>query len=432
MMYGSNKNKNYLPRIVDAEIEEVLQMFGAIEVRGPKWCGKSWTSSAFAEKIVRIDDERNRQIAETDPAIILLSDKYPVVLDEWQDVPKLWDAVRRDVDDHAGDFGRFILTGSSTPEKDKVSHSGAGRIAKVDMSTMTMLEKGEVPGGVSLTRLFDGNFTGMAVETPRFETFVSSIVRGGWPALVHTKEKTATRIVRDYLNTTFEVSIPTKGGKPSLARKIATSLARNLGTPAKLETLAQDSSSGESDACSRFQVADYLEIFRNLYLLQELPGWDAPIKSRSRVRTKPKRYFADASVAPVLLGLTSERLMYESQMLGVVFEALCVHDINVFVQTIPMSTRESLFYYADSDGLEVDIIIELTDGRWAGIEVKLNDGKVMQGIHNLKRLRSKVAANPLAQNPKPAFMAVVTSNINFAYYDAENDVYILPFASLEP
>ncbi len=432
ILYGPNKKADYLPRIVDAEIAEALRIFGALEVRGPKWCGKSWTSGAFAEKTVRIDDARNKLIAQTDPATILSSDKHPLVLDEWQDVPKLWDAVRRDVDDHAKDPGRFILTGSSTPQKEKVSHSGAGRIARIDMSTMTMLERGEVPGGVSLSKLFDGDFTGRAVETPKFSPLVSGIVRGGWPALVGSGENAAGKVVRDYLDATFEISVPARGGKTGLARRIATSLARNLGTPAKLETLAQDASSGESDTCSRFQVADYLEIFKSLYLLQELPGWDAPVKSKSRVRTKPKRYFTDTSIAPALLGLGSKRLMHDSQMLGAVFEALCVHDIGVFARRIPMAAREPLFYYADSGGLEVDIIIELADGRWAGIEVKLNDEKVAQGIHNLKRLRSKIASNPLARNPKPSFMAVVVSNIDFAYYDAENDIYILPFASLEP
>ena len=431
-MYGSLKNINYIARVVDKEVQETLEIFGAIEVRGPKWCGKSWTSSAFGEKIVRIDEDANKLIATTDPSVVLESDCYPVVLDEWQDVPKLWDAVRRKVDDFSGEVGKFILTGSSTPAKDKVSHSGAGRIARIDMSTMTMLEKGEVKGGVSLKDLFAGKFKPCSVESPSLDVLTANIIKGGWPALLQKNEPHAAKAVSNYLDTTFEVSVPNKGGNATIARKIARSLARNVGTSAKLETIAQDASAGEAGSCSRFQVADYIEIFQSLYLLEELPGWDAPIKSKSRLRTKPKRYFADPSIAPALLSLDSERLMHEKQLLGTIFEALCVHDIKVFAQSLELSTRDSLAYYSDADGLEVDIIIELADGRWAGVEIKLNDEKIPEGIKNLNRLRAKVAANPLAENPEPAFLAVVTSNINFAYRDEENDVYVLPFAALEP
>ena len=431
-MYGSQKRDDYIPRIIDSEVAEALKTFGAIEVRGPKWCGKSWTSAAFGEKIVRIDDDAIKQIAETDSKAVLSSNALPLVLDEWQDVPKLWDAVRRDVDDNAGEVGRFILAGSSTPAKDKVSHSGAGRIARIDMSTMTMLERGVVQGGVSLSDLFEGKFNAKAVDFPGLEAVVSGIVKGGWPALLGRDEEACIKATANYLDTTFEVSVPKKGGKTGMARRIANSLARNVGTSAKLDTIAQDASSGEVNAASRFQVMDYLELFNSLYLLQELPGWDAPVKSKSRVRTKPKRYFADASIAPILLGLNSDRLMHEQQFLGSIFEAQCVHDLKVFAQHLPFSSRNSLAYYSDADGLEVDVIIELTDGKWAGIEIKLNDTKIEQGIKNLKRLRSKVAANPLAKNPKPTFMAVLVSNIEFAYHNAEKDIYILPFGCLEP
>lgn len=431
-MYGSRKKASYIPRIVDSEVLECLQSFGAIEVRGPKWCGKSWTSVAFGEKVVRIDDDANRQVAETDSKAVLSSEVYPVVLDEWQDVPKLWDAVRRDVDENASEVGRFILTGSSTPAKDAVSHSGAGRIARVDMSTMTMFEKGEVPGGVSLEALFDGAFNAKTVEFEGLEAFVGNILRGGWPALLGRSERVCAKAISDYLDTTFEVSVPKKGGKPHLARKVATSLARNVGTSAKLDTIAQDASSGEASTASRYQVMECIDLLNSLYLLQELPGWDAPVKSKSRVRTKPKRYFADPSIAPVLLGLNANRLMRESQLLGNIFEAQCVHDLRVFVQHLPFSSRNSLAYYSDADGLEVDVVIELADGRWAGIEVKMNDVKVPEGIKNLQRLRAKVAGNPLAKNPKPAFMAVVTCNGEFAYHNSEEDVYVLPFACLQP
>ena len=431
-MNGLQKRPGYIHRIVEDELQEALASFGAVEVRGAKWCGKTWTSLAFAEKLVQIDDERVGRIAATDSSAVLSSDSFPVVLDEWQDVPKVWDAVRRDIDAHPGSFGRFILTGSSTPAKDKVSHSGAGRIARVDMSTMTMLEKGEVSGGVSLSGLFEGAFKSCVVESPSLGEYASSIVKGGWPALVGRGERAASNAVHSYLAATFETSVAKKNGSPVLARRIASSLARNVGTGATLQTIADDVSQNEARAQTRHTVSRYIDLLEELYFLEELPGWDAPVRARSRVRTKPKRYFADPSIAAALLGAGSKRLMGDGQLLGILFEALCVHDIRVFARALPVAGTSALRYYSDADGLEVDVVIELPDGRWGGIEIKMNDAKVPDGTKNLVRLRKKVAANPMARNPAPEFMAVVTMNSPFAYHDEENDVYIMPFACLEP
>ena len=431
-MSGSQKRAGYIHRIVEGELQEALASFGAVEVCGTKWCGKTWTSLAFAEKLVQVDDEGVGRIAATEPSAILSSGSFPVVLDEWQDVPKIWDAVRRDVDAHAGSFGRFILTGSSTPAKDKVSHSGAGRIARVDMSTMTMLEKGEVSGGVSLADLFDGTFKPCAAESPKLGEYASSIVKGGWPALVGRGERAASNAIHSYLAATFETSVAKKGGNSALARRVARSLARNVGTGATLHTIADDISQGDARIQTRHTVSRYIDLLEELYLLEELPGWDAPVRARSRVRTKPKRYFADPSIAAALLGVDAKRLVGDGQLLGILFEALCVHDIRVFARALPVAGKSALCYYSDADGLEVDVVIELPDGRWGGIEIKMNDAKVPDGVKNLTRLRKKVASNPMARNPAPEFMAVLTMNSPFAYHDEENDVYVMPFACLEP
>ena len=297
---------------------------------------------------------------------------------------------------------------------------------------MTMLEKGEVPGGVSLSGLFEGSFTPCAVESPGLGDYASSIVRGGWPALVGRGERTAVNAVHNYLSATFETSVVKKGGAPALARRIAKSLARNVGTSAGLNTIADDASQGDAGVQSRNTVSRYIDLLEELYVLEELPGWDAPVRARSRIRTKPKRYFSDPSIAAALLGVDARRLRGDGQLLGVLFEALCVHDVAVFARALPVAGKSALCYYSDADGLEVDMVLELPDGRWGGIEVKMNDAEVPDAARSLTRLRKKVAANPMARNPEPAFMAVLTMNSPFAYRDEEAGVYVVPFAALEP
>ncbi len=245
-------------------------------------------------------------------------------------------------------------------------------------------------------------------------------------------ERAASNAIHSYLAATFETSVVRKGGNPTLARRIAASLARNVGTSATLRTIADDVSRGDTRVQTRHTVSRYIDLFEELYFLEELPGWDAPVRARSRVRTKPKRYFADPSIAAALLAIDAKRLMGDGQLFGVLFEALCVHDIRVFARALPTVGKSALFYYADADGLEVDVVIELPDGRWGAIEIKMNDAKVPDGVKNLARLRKKVALNPMARNPAPEFMAVVTMNSPFAYHDAENDIYVVPFACLEP
>ena len=432
--YGSTLPAGYRPRIIDECIQRSLAVFGAVEIRGPKWCGKTWSALAFGESSVRVDEESMKALISSDVSLAL-NGATPRVIDEWQEVPIIWDSVRHAVDDAAGRRGLYLLTGSSTPAKDRVSHSGAGRIARLNMTTMTLWEQGISSGTVSLKELFEGNFSQTQESCLGLAQMADCICRGGWPANLDMPLTAAMQSTEQYLDALFEVSVPQKKGTPQTARQVALSLARNLASSATLKTIAADAThevGGKDRTTSEGTVRSYLNLFRDLFLIEELPGWDAPIRSKSRVQLRPKRYFADPSIPGALLGLAPERLLTDSQYYGLLFESLCVHDIKASLLALPGSYPGSLRYYRDADGLEVDLIIELRDGRWAGIEIKLGEDKVEDGIAHLVRLRNKVAANPAARNPQPVFMAVITANSPFARYDRKHDVYVFPITALRP
>ena len=428
--YRTEKPKTYRPRLVDERLQRLLSTFGAVEIRGTKWCGKSWAALAFGESVVHLDDPNVKALVEADPSLALQGAR-PHVVDEWQEIPSTWDAARRAVD-AAGDRGLFILTGSSTPAKDSVTHSGAGRIARVDMSTMTLWERGLSTGAVSLSGLFEGKFEPSACDAS-LAPLADAICCGGWPALVGADAQTAAEVVNQYLDAMFEVSVPKKGGTPDMARRITSSLARNVATAATLQTIAQDAALGdEAGAPAASTVTAYLNMLEDMYVIEGLRGWDAPVRAKSRLRTKPKRYFADPSIPAAALGMGPGRLLSDGQTFGLLFESLCVHDLRAYAACLPGAHPGSLRYYGDSDGLEVDVIIELRDGRWAALEVKLGEAKVPDGIRNIERLREKVASNPAARNPEPEFSAVVTATSPFCRHDAEHDVYVFPITALRP
>ncbi len=432
----STMPKGYRPRIADARIHQLLTIFGAVEIRGTKWCGKTWSALAAGESVTHVDLPGTTTLIEADPRLALEGAR-PHVIDEWQEVPAIWDVVRHEIDNAGSERGLFILTGSSTPQKDKVHHSGAGRIARVDMSTLSLWERGISSGRVSLGKLFDHSFSACATEELGLSAYANIICSGGWPALSEIEYRQASEIVTQYLEAFFEVSVPKKGGQPSTARRLARSLARNVAASATYKTLAADALYGYSGESSEKAPADstvsfYLDLFKQLYLIEELSGWDAPVRSPSRVRTKPKRYFADPSLAASLLGIGPDRLLQDGQLMGLLFESLCIHDLRIYAAALDVPGGAKLSYYHDSDGLEVDCIIELPDGAWAGIEIKLGEDKVPDGIRSLSRLRRRVESNPGARNPRPVFMAMLTANSPFARYDHENDVYILPLSALKP
>ena len=422
---------SYVPRIVDAQIEKYLQLFGAVEISGTKWCGKTWSSLAHAASVTYVDRGANLQISSADPTYPLVGER-PHVIDEWQRVPTIWDSVRHAVDDLSGEKGAWILTGSSTPNKDEIAHSGAGRIGRIRMHPMTLQESGDSTGRASLSKLFEGEFE--PSQCPNgIEGLAEIAVRGGWPEERLHDSTDAQIVVREYLESVFEQSVPRLGGDGSLARRLAFSLARNLGQSAKISTFARDVyASGAEDALSeaeRKSLAKHLDILNRLFLVDEVPGWVPASRSPQRMRVKPKRYFADPSIAAALLGMSPAALLQDWQTFGLVFENLVMRDLDVYARSLDYAVSNPLRYYHDDSGLEVDAIIERADGRWAAIEVKVGLDKVDEAAASLLRVQNKVCANEKAQVKRPSFLAVVTGMGEAAYRRADG-VYVIPVRAL--
>ncbi len=426
------RQEGYRPRLVDSVLERRLKAFGAVEVKGTKFCGKTWTSLAHGASIIHLDDPAMRHMVELDSSLAL-EGELPHIIDEWQDVPAVWDATRRWIDETGNRRGQFILTGSSSARKDTVSHSGAGRIASLLMRPMSLLESGASTGRVSLGALFEGECATRALETD-VRQIARLVCRGGWPASLDLEEEAAGDLPAQYLNALFEVSALKEGLSSLVARKLALSLARNAGKSVTYKTLFADTFEDEgsavvSPAVYQQRTEPYVSFFREQYFIENLPGWDAPIKSRSRVRHKPKRTFVDPSLPAALLSMTPQRLLAETQVFGTLFEELCLRDVRVYASTMVQPLEPSVCYYSDADGLEVDIIIELSDGRWGAFEVKLSDEKAPEAERSLLRLRDKVRANPAARNPDPSFLAVLVGKASFCRR-MPSGVFVIPITEL--
>ncbi len=419
----------YRHRLMEDSLKLHLKAFGAVEVRGPKWCGKTWMSLSQANSVTKLDDPVIRESVELDARLALRGDE-PHLVDEWQEVPAVWDATRRAVDERAGACGRFLLTGSSAPNMDKVSHSGAGRIARLRMEPMTLVEQGLSNGEASLEKLFAGEEIPSAQSGLSLPTLVASLCRGGWPAAVDKPEELQGILVEQYIEALIDGVAKRDDLDPAYMRRVLYSLARNDGASASIETLARDASRGEQLASSdRANTSNCLSYLEDNYLLRSLGGWDAPVKSRARTRTRPKRYLVDPSLTAALLGYDSERLLWDRQLLGILFESMCIRDLSAYLSASTALRQPRLFYYRDAYGLEVDAVIELAQGRWAALEIKLDVDKADKAAESLLRLSSKVAANPMAQNPEPTFLAVIAANAPY-FFRRPDGVYVIPAGCL--
>ena len=420
----------YLPRVVDGVVDRYLRLFGAILIEGTKWCGKTWTSREHAQSIVYVDREQNAEIARADPESMLMGPR-PRVIDEWQAAPEIWNATRHAVDDLGRDRGAWILTGSASPSHDSSRHSGAGRFGRIRMFPMSLLESGDSTGEVSLSGLFRGEFACTGTEGVGFEKVVELVCRGGWPQVLGLPLQDARAISRQYLNAVLDESVPNAGKSAETARRLLYSLARNLGQSATYKTLAVDMSGGEEGeyGIASTTIPQYLDLFRSMFLTEDIRGWAPAARSPKRLQTKPKRYFADPSLAVAALGMGDKALRSDWQTLGLAFENLCLRDLLVYASALPDIGSEPVRYYRDDSGLEVDAIIELADGRWAAIEIKLSHDKAADGLDNLARLKKKLVDKPGARTPEPEFMAVVTG-IGGRAYRAGERMYVIPITAL--
>ncbi|MCL2883814.1 MAG: ATP-binding protein, partial [Coriobacteriia bacterium] len=355
----------------------------------------------------------------------------PHLIDEWQMIPRVRDAVRRDIDKSGSLAGQFILTGSSAPPKEQYMHSGAGRIAHLQMRPMSLFEQGCSSGAVSLQGLYDGDFQPGKAETG-LEAHAEWICRGGWPASLGLPLEKALLIPDQYWQAIYKDNAPRDKKDPDTTRRIVASLAKNTGSAVKLETVRTDvfADGAEPDAkLARNTTKSYIDYLLSLYLIEELRGWGAPIKDRARLRNKPKRYFVDPSLAASALSLNPERLLREGQVFGVLFENLCLRDLRVYASAWAGPGQPELFYYRDDKGLEVDVVIEMADGRWGAIEIKLGENKADEGAASLLALQKTATQNPYARQLEPAFLMVLVGNGAFAHRRPDG-VYVVPLTML--
>lgn len=419
--------KNYMPRIVDGSVERYLATFGAVCIEGPKWCGKTWTSSFHSKSEIMIGDPtnnfQNRSLAEISPDLALEGDA-PRLIDEWQEVPALWDAVRHTVDQR-GKKGQFILTGSSTPKRKGILHSGVGRIGKLRMRPMSLYESGDSSGKVSLEELCSGKLSPTFTGEVDLRTLARLIIRGGWPGNLNTADSEIALLPREYLNVVVDDDVNRIDGIKRDGRKIRLllrSLARNESTTATNRTLKNDVKEIDDDDIDIETVAAYLDVFSRLFLTDNQPPYSEKLRSSIRVKQAEKRHFCDPSLACALLNATPEKLIGDLETFGFLFEALCERDLKIYAE----SFGAQLYHYQDYSGAEMDAVVETPDGAWRGIEIKLGANKIDEAAKNLLHIRDEIEKS----GGKLPVMLCVVCGLSNAAYRRPDGVFVVPITAL--
>lgn len=381
----------YVKRIADEVLQSSLRHFGAVQIAGPKFCGKTETAKQQAKSQINFQTDPAVSIAmDTDPRVLLIGDN-PRLIDEWQDYPLIRNAVRHEVDERS-EYGQFILTGSSTPSDEVKAklHSGAGRIARMRMRTMTWSELGWSDNSVSLASILAGEKLKRASIETSLQEITKRIVIGGWPEQINASEEVASKRNSAYVDNIIESDISRVKGirrDPVRVRRIFESYARNIATSAKVSTIITDASNvSESTELDRSTVTAYLDDLTRLMIIDDLPAWNTHIRSSAKLRVTPKRHFADPSLAAAVLSLSSESLIKELNYTGFLFESLVVHDLRVYAEALDTQA----YYYLDTDGDEVDVIIETRDGKFAAFEVKLGVGAIDEAVVSLNKFKNKL------------------------------------------
>ncbi len=419
----------YKTRLIESRVEEYLATFGAVCIEGPKWCGKTWTAQKHAKSRINLGDPeqnfQNRRLAQLSPSSVLKG-ATPHLIDEWQEVPELWDAVRYQVD-QTGNKGLFILTGSSTPNRKGILHSGAGRIARLRMRPMSLFESEDSRGDVSLSKLFEGKCEAILIEGISLERLAHLIVRGGWPGGLNVQASSA--ISEQYVAAIIgDDAFRVDGIKRNVAkmRLLLQSLARNESTTASDQTLKKDIKAIDDEDIDIKTVVDYLDLFNRLFLLDNQPPFAPSKRSSLRIKQAAKRHFCDPSLPAALLDMTEVDLINDLSTFGFLFEALCERDLKIYAEVL----GGKLYHYQDYDNREIDAIVELPDGRWGAFEIKLGANQIDAAAKNLVKIRDLFIAKGAGR--PPTFMAVICGLSNSAYQRSEDGVFVLPITALKP
>lgn len=423
------ERQNYKNRIIDQQVDEYLKAFGAVCIEGPKWCGKTWTSLYHSKSAIYIGDPagnfQNRQLAELSPALVL-EGETPRLIDEWQVVPTLWDAVRFKVD-QTTQKGQFILTGSATPNHKGTLHSGAGRIARLRMRTISLWESGDSTGEVSLERLCHGELKPVMSGDVSLIKLIELIIRGGWPGSLGLPEKQAKLLPAEYLNAVIDDDVYRIDGVKRDSHKmhlLLHSLARNESTTVTNKTLMKDIRVMEDEDIDANTVAAYLDIFKRLFITENQPPFSSGIRSSVRVKQNEKRHFADPSLACALLNATTESLTGDLETLGFLFEALCERDLRIYAKSFGVH----LYHYQDYNNKKIDAVIELSDGQWCAFEIKLGAHQIDAAADNLNKIRSQIDQD---SKGKALSVCCVLCGMSNAAYQRPDGVFVVPITALK-
>ena len=422
--------ENYTKRLVDDEIDELLDLFGAISIEGPKYCGKTWTALNHANSYVLLTKSNNPN-SDYQKALInrelIYTNLYPELIDELQSIEQIWDDVRTKCDED-GKSGKFILTGSSVPAKpENIFHSGAGRIYKLNMYTMSLFESNDSEGLVSLLDLFNNKNVAINLKNkPTIEILADLIIRGGWPASLKYDKKNYYKLPESYINDVLDHDINYDGvfRDKEKMRMLLRSLARNestIVTNKKLISDIDDYTNEENYKVSRNTVLDYLNVLKNIHLLQDQLPYSEKIRSSVRVGKAVKRHYVDPSLACAVLGLKQEQLINDLELFGFMFESLVIRDLRIYIEYL----GGHIYHFHDNNTKEeVDAIVELRDGSYGAIEVKLGVGKIDEASNNLLKFSKSCEI-------QPKFLCVISGMIDYAYR-RKDGVYVIPITALKP
>lgn len=427
--------KKYYPRLIDKQLERKLHSIGCILVSGPKFCGKTTTCERFAKSETKLITTNAIRLGKADPQSCLIGEE-PHLIDEWQKVPELWNLIKSDLDDDY-QFGKYIITGSTTPiDTEEIQHSGAGRISKLIMRPFSLFESNESNGRVSLSGLFERPFNSSQTlsreENPFSLTDVAQLLcRGGWPMALKAQQEYAMDVTQNYYDGLFtiedesdEFAVFLKNKNIDLLKLILKEYARNISTEAKKSSMIRDIlSSGEREKLDEDTFDQYVKTLKDLFIIYDMPAWNLNLRSSVSVRSTPTHHFFDPSIALAALNIKSMDLLNDLRSMGFFFEDLAVRDLAVYCDSI----NATLKHYRDSNGLEVDAIVELANGDYAAIEIKIaSEENIQAGISSLRRFRDNMERNNLKL---PKYSMVLTSHGNC--YRADDNIYIVPINCLK-
>ena len=420
----------YYERLIEEQIALKLRTSGAVVVAGPKFCGKTTTCMLYQKSFVKLNTKQAIAMARMNPKAVLVGEN-PRLIDEWQKAPDIWNHVKDDLDFNY-EFGKYILTGSSTPaDKTEVHHSGAGRIAPLNMRPMTLWESKESKGTVSLNDLFEGgeNFPWDMNQDFTLEDVAFLLCRGGWPIAVLAPRDIALEITKNYYNGLFVFEDSEnerfRNKKPEVLRMILRSYARNISSEAAVSTIISDIRQSNERTMDTKTYDDYMEALKDLYIIEDMEAWNPNVRSKTSIRSTPTRHFVDTSIACRSLGVSPGDLMNDLESFGLFFEDFAVRDLRVYADSMGGVVK----HYRDNAGLECDAVVHLEDGRWGGIEIKLGgDDLINDGAESLKKLRDKIVEK--SDEKAPSFLLVLTA-VGGAY-KREDGVFVAPINLLRP